>query len=56
MESHRLVCWRRFLKKDPEPISASHPMTPPALEHVIQRAMEKNPEDRCRAQLTFAEN
>ncbi len=35
-----------ILEKDPEPISASHPMTPPALEHVIQRAMEKNPEDR----------
>jgi eukaryotic-like serine/threonine-protein kinase len=35
-----------ILEKDPEPISVSHPMTPPALEHVIQRAMEKNPEDR----------
>ena len=35
-----------ILEKDPEPVSASHPMTPPALEHVIQRAMEKNPEDR----------
>jgi serine/threonine protein kinase/Tol biopolymer transport system component len=35
-----------ILEKDPEPISALHPMTPPALEHVIRRAMEKNPEDR----------
>ena len=35
-----------ILEKEPEPIRASHPMTPPALEHVIQRAMEKNPEDR----------
>jgi eukaryotic-like serine/threonine-protein kinase len=35
-----------ILEKEPEPISASHPMTPPALEHVIRRAMEKNPEDR----------
>jgi len=35
-----------ILEKEPEPISATHPMTPPALEHVIQRAMEKNPEDR----------
>ncbi len=35
-----------ILEKDPEPISASQPMTPPALEHVVRRAMEKNPEDR----------
>jgi eukaryotic-like serine/threonine-protein kinase len=35
-----------ILEKDPEPIRVSHPLTPRALEHVIQRAMEKNPEDR----------
>ena len=35
-----------ILEKDPDPISASNPMTPAALEHVIQRAMEKNPDDR----------
>ena len=35
-----------ILEKEPEPISASHPTMVPALEHVIQRAMEKNPEDR----------
>jgi len=35
-----------ILEKDPEPISVSHPMTPPGLEHVIRLAMEKNPEER----------
>jgi eukaryotic-like serine/threonine-protein kinase len=35
-----------ILEKEPEPISPSHPTMVPALEHVIQRAMEKNPEDR----------
>src|SRR5262249_3167510 len=35
-----------ILEKEPEPISKVQPMTPPALEHVVLRALEKNPEER----------
>jgi eukaryotic-like serine/threonine-protein kinase len=35
-----------ILEKDPEPISAVQPLTPPALEHVIQRALAKDPDER----------
>jgi serine/threonine protein kinase len=35
-----------ILEKDPEPISAVHPLTPPALEHVIIACLAKNPDDR----------
>ena len=35
-----------ILEKDPEPISALQPTTPPALENLIARALAKNPDDR----------
>ncbi|HEV2114038.1 MAG TPA: protein kinase, partial [Terriglobales bacterium] len=35
-----------ILEKEPEPISATQPMIPPALDHVIQRALAKNPDER----------
>jgi serine/threonine protein kinase len=35
-----------ILEKDPEPISAARPMTPPAFEHVVRTCLQKNPEDR----------
>ena len=35
-----------ILEKDPEPISASQPLTPPAFEHVVSTCLAKNPEDR----------
>jgi len=35
-----------ILEKDPEPISAVKPMTPPAFEHVVRTCLQKNPEDR----------
>jgi serine/threonine protein kinase len=35
-----------ILEKEPEPISAVQPRTPPALDHVIKRALAKDPEDR----------
>ncbi len=35
-----------ILEKDPEPISAIQPLTPPAFEHVIRACLAKNPEDR----------
>jgi Tol biopolymer transport system component len=35
-----------ILEKDPEPISATQPMTPPAFEHVVRTCLQKNPEDR----------
>jgi eukaryotic-like serine/threonine-protein kinase len=35
-----------ILEKDPEPISAMKPMTPPSLDHTIRRCLAKDPEDR----------
>jgi eukaryotic-like serine/threonine-protein kinase len=35
-----------ILEKDPEPISALQPLTPPALEYIIHACLAKNPEDR----------
>src|SRR4029077_10630128 len=35
-----------ILEKEPEPVSAVQPLTPPALDHVIQRALAKDPEER----------
>ena len=35
-----------ILEKDPEPISATHPLTPPAFEHVLNTCLRKNPEER----------
>ncbi|HUR36297.1 MAG TPA: protein kinase [Terriglobales bacterium] len=35
-----------ILEKEPEPISASHPLAPAALDHIVQRALAKDPEER----------
>jgi len=35
-----------ILEKDPEPISAVRPMTPPAFEHVVTTCLQKEPEQR----------
>jgi serine/threonine protein kinase len=35
-----------ILEKEPEPISAIKPSTPPAFEHVLTTCLQKNPEDR----------
>src|SRR5690349_18073246 len=35
-----------ILEKEPAPISAIKPMTPPALDHVIRRCLAKDPEQR----------
>lgn len=35
-----------ILEKDPEPISAIQPLTPPALERTVRTCLEKNPDDR----------
>ena len=35
-----------ILEKEPEPISALQPLTPPALDHAIQRALVKDPDER----------
>jgi Tol biopolymer transport system component len=35
-----------ILERDPEPITAVQPMAPPALDHLIRRALAKNPEER----------
>jgi serine/threonine protein kinase/WD40 repeat protein len=35
-----------ILEKDPEPISALKPQTPPAFEHVLATCLQKNPEER----------
>src|ERR1700746_1839430 len=35
-----------ILEKEPEPISAVKPLTPPALDHAIKKCLAKTPEDR----------
>lgn len=35
-----------ILENDPEPISATKPVTPAAFEHVVATCLQKNPEDR----------
>jgi serine/threonine-protein kinase len=35
-----------ILETDPEPVSAVQPLSPPALDHVLQRALAKDPEER----------
>jgi eukaryotic-like serine/threonine-protein kinase len=35
-----------ILEKDPEPISALQPMTPPALDRTLRKCLAKDPEDR----------
>jgi len=35
-----------ILEKEPEPISVVHPLTPHALDHVVQRALAKDPDER----------
>jgi Tol biopolymer transport system component len=35
-----------ILEKEPEPLSTVQPLTPAALDHVIQRALAKDPEER----------
>ena len=35
-----------ILEKDPEPISKIQPLTPPALEHVVETCLAKDPENR----------
>jgi eukaryotic-like serine/threonine-protein kinase len=35
-----------ILENDPEPVSSAQPLASPALDHVIQRALAKDPDDR----------
>lgn len=35
-----------ILEKQPEPISSVHPLAPPQLDHIVQRALAKDPEER----------
>ena len=42
----RLSVASAILEREPEPISAIKPMTPPGLDHVILRCLAKNPEER----------
>jgi eukaryotic-like serine/threonine-protein kinase len=35
-----------ILDQEPEPITATHPLTPPVFEHVVATCLAKNPEDR----------
>ena len=40
-----------ILEKDPDPVRALQPETPPALEHVISLCLQKNPEERFQTAL-----
>jgi eukaryotic-like serine/threonine-protein kinase len=35
-----------ILEKDPDPVSATNPATPPAFEHVLTTCLQKNPDER----------
>src|SRR5206468_12878888 len=35
-----------ILEKEPEPISSIHALAPPALEHIVDRALAKDPDER----------
>jgi eukaryotic-like serine/threonine-protein kinase len=38
-----------ILEKEPEPISAMQPLTPPALDHIVAECLAKNPDERFQA-------
>jgi len=42
-----------ILEKEPEPVSSARPLTPPALDHVIQRALAKDPNERWQSATDF---
>ncbi|HVT44498.1 MAG TPA: protein kinase [Thermoanaerobaculia bacterium] len=44
-----------IVDRDPVPISQLQPLTPPTLEHVISRCIEKDPEDRWQSARDIAE-
>ncbi|GAC1432619.1 MAG: hypothetical protein NVSMB68_05060 [Thermoanaerobaculia bacterium] len=44
-----------IVSADPKPISAIHPLTPPAFEHVVARCLEKDPDDRWQSAHDVAE-
>jgi hypothetical protein len=39
------------LEKDPDPISAVQPLTPPALEHLVRTCLEKDPDQRFQTRM-----
>jgi eukaryotic-like serine/threonine-protein kinase len=43
-----------ILEKEPEPISATLPLAPPALQHVVQGALAKDPESRWQSAADIA--
>ena len=43
-----------ILERDPEPLTRLQPLAPPALDHVIQRALEKDPEKRWQSAADLA--
>ena len=43
-----------ILEKEPEPISVAKPMTPPALEHTLQKCLAKLPDERWQSSSDLA--
>src|SRR5467141_1214606 len=44
-----------ILEKEPEPISAAKPMTPPALEHAVKKCLAKIPDERWQSASDLAD-
>src|SRR5215475_6985194 len=42
----RLSVASAILEKEPDPITSTKPLTPPALNHVIRKCLEKSPDER----------
>src|SRR5271169_740115 len=45
----QLSVFTAILEKDPEPITAIHPLAPPMLDHVVRACLAKDPADRIQS-------
>jgi serine/threonine protein kinase/WD40 repeat protein len=52
----QLSVFSAILEKDPDPISASHPLAPPMLDRVVRACLAKDPADRLQSAHDLAMN